>query len=131
MPGLPEGVSLRRNRTPGAGPVGEPEVEVAIPIPIAEGEAASVVVEIEPGGGGDVGEASALGPRLRKQHLRSWPLNPRPSRIMRLSAAQALSYSRTCGGVEADVEGDCDTTCRQKKLHKSPVSGALMKPLVT
>ena len=49
---------------------------------------------------------------------------------MRFNAAQALSYSRTADE-EAEVEGDCDTTCRQKKLHKSPVSGALMNPLVT
>jgi hypothetical protein len=49
---------------------------------------------------------------------------------MRLRAAHALSYSRIWDEEDED-EGDCDTTCRQKKLHKSPVSGALIKPLAT
>ena len=50
---------------------------------------------------------------------------------VRFEPAGVWDYEEDEDDEEDEDEGDCDTTCRQKKLHKSPVSGALIKPLAT
>jgi hypothetical protein len=67
-------------------------------------------------------------PRFRKVWLRSLPLQERPSWIVSMrSAAQASWYS--CVMPWELIVGACETTSRQKKLHKSSGFGPVRNPL--
>ena len=68
-------------------------------------------------------------PRFRKQQFRSLPLQPLPSRINLFTATQPLRYD--AWGVGVLVEGDCDATRRQKKLHKSTSFAPVTNPFAT
>ena len=64
--------------------------------------------------------ASGDCPVFRKQQFRSRPLNERPCIIIDCkSSKERRAGSVSVSSAESNV---CDTTCRQKKLHKSPVS---------
>ena len=57
---------------------------------------------------------------MRKTQLRSCPLKERPESIMAARAVWAVPPVSSDGiSLESRVR---DTTCRQKKLHKSPLS---------
>ena len=63
-------------------------------------------------------------PTFRNAQFFSWPLHESPCRIMSLISAQPARYS--CSLLRSVPVGDCDTTCRQKKLHKSLASSCVM-----
>ncbi len=102
--------------------VGDPGVEITVLIPIDDGDRAGVVGKIESGNGRHRGKP--LAPRIEEAAVsfvateRSAPLII-SARSLRASSQASLVWA-------CSLSGDCDTTCRQKKLHKSPVSSAVM-----
>jgi len=69
---------------------------------------------------------SEVWPRLRKQQFFSRPLKERPVCTKSKSACCGPESDSSCDGAALVVPVPCDTTCRQKKLHKSPVSSVVI-----
>ena len=122
------GVSLRRKRTRGA-------ERLICHISRSPSWSQSTVAMARPSSGKSRPETAEtfpnrLPPEFRKTQLRSRPLNEAPSRSIRSTARNAFRYPPAASVPTASV-GDCDTTCRQKKLHKSSVFWFVKSPLVT